>query len=228
MPWSSAVGRTHTLRKLKRRVKPGVWVVVFGGDDPAEERPGLRAGAVGLPLSPLPPPEAAGVRRCSLAAGERWPPRLRARVRAGARGARGRSPVFAHRLRSLRRAVSVQHWRRAGSGSPQRRQRPCCCCCLHAIVQSKTRGNRGKTAGMPSIFSLRTRNSIIRCLVAALVCMQLSRARPGEIEARLLGCLPSAPCFPETPSSGNVRGWVSAGGRPVCWDSPEDTLSLVL
>ncbi|KAM9501908.1 uncharacterized protein ACIB01_001542 [Guaruba guarouba] len=87
-------------------------------------QPGLRAGAVGLPLSPRPPPEAAGVRRCLLAAGERWPPRLRARVRAGARGARGRSPVFAHRLRSLLRAVSVQHWRRAGSGSRQRRQRP--------------------------------------------------------------------------------------------------------
>ncbi|KAM9501958.1 uncharacterized protein ACIB01_001475, partial [Guaruba guarouba] len=88
----------------------------------------------------------------------RWPPRLRAR------GARGRSPVFAHRLRSLLRAVSLQDWRPAGSGSGsrQRRQRPCCCSCLHAIVQSKTRGNRGKTAGMPSIFSLRTRNSITR------------------------------------------------------------------
>ncbi|KAM4642877.1 uncharacterized protein AAGF69_015639 [Amazona ochrocephala] len=31
--------------------------------------------------------------------------------------------------------------------------------------------------------------------------MRLSRARPGEIHARLLGCLPSSPCVPETPSS---------------------------
>ncbi|KAM9501973.1 uncharacterized protein ACIB01_001460, partial [Guaruba guarouba] len=108
---------------------------------------------------------------------QRWPPRLRARVRAGARGARGRSPVFAHRLRSLLRAVSVQHWRRAGSGSRQRRQRPCCCSCLHAIVQSKTRGNRGKTAGMPSIFSLRTRNSITRRLpVGRRLCRWRARA----------------------------------------------------
>lgn len=60
-------------------------------------QPGLRAGAVGLPLSPRPPPEAAGVRRCSLAAGERWPPRLRARVRAGCSwpqpGVRAPAPV---------------------------------------------------------------------------------------------------------------------------------------
>ncbi|KAM4658623.1 uncharacterized protein AAGF69_008523 isoform 7-T9 [Amazona ochrocephala] len=39
------------------------------------------------------------------------------------------------------------------------------------------------------------------CLVAALVCMRSSRARPGEIQARLLGCLPSSPCVPETPSA---------------------------
>ncbi|KAM4678811.1 uncharacterized protein AAGF69_000892 isoform 2-T7 [Amazona ochrocephala] len=55
-------------------------------------------------------------------------------------------------------------WRRAGSGSRQWRQQPCCCACLHAIVQSEARGNPGKTAGMPSIFSLRTSKSIIqRC-----------------------------------------------------------------
>ncbi|KAM9017794.1 uncharacterized protein PRD47_006033 [Ara ararauna] len=85
-------------------------------------QPGLRAGAVGLPLSPRLSPEVAGVTWWLLAPAEQWPPGLPARVRAGARGARGRSPVFAHRLRSLRRAVSVQHWRRAGSGSRQRRQ----------------------------------------------------------------------------------------------------------
>ncbi|KAM4658605.1 uncharacterized protein AAGF69_008533 [Amazona ochrocephala] len=68
----------------------------------------------------------------------------------------------------------------------------------------------------------------LRSLVAALVCMWLSRARPGEIQARLLGCLPSSPCIPGSPLSNDVQGWVSAGGRPVCWDSPEDTLSLVL
>ncbi|KAM4637453.1 uncharacterized protein AAGF69_017157 isoform 4-T4 [Amazona ochrocephala] len=41
----------------------------------------------------------------------------------------------------------------------------------------------------------------LRSLVAALVCMWLSRARPGEIQARLLGCLPSSPCVPGSPLS---------------------------
>ncbi|KQL61113.1 hypothetical protein AAES_01156 [Amazona aestiva] len=43
-------------------------------------------------------------------------------------------------------------------------------------------------------------------LVVALVCMRWSRAKPGEIQARLLGCLLSSPCVPVTPSSGGRSG----------------------
>ncbi|KAM4658631.1 uncharacterized protein AAGF69_008518 isoform 2-T7 [Amazona ochrocephala] len=61
---------------------------------------------------------------------------------------------------------------------------PCCCACLHAIVQSEARGNPGKTAGMPSIFSLRTRNSIIRRLpMGRRVCRW--RARAACLRGRL-------------------------------------------
>ncbi|KAM4637209.1 uncharacterized protein AAGF69_017433 isoform 2-T2 [Amazona ochrocephala] len=54
---------------------------------------------------------------------------------------------------------------------------PCCCACLHVIVQSEARGNPGKTAGMPSIFSLRTSKSIIQRLpVGRRVCRWRARA----------------------------------------------------
>ncbi|KAM4658619.1 uncharacterized protein AAGF69_008523 isoform 3-T3 [Amazona ochrocephala] len=56
-------------------------------------------------------------------------------------------------------------------------------------------------------------------LVAALVCMWLSRARPGEIQARLLGCLPSSPCVPGSPLSNGypwAEGCADGGqGPPV-------------
>ncbi|KAM4637266.1 uncharacterized protein AAGF69_017157 isoform 1-T1 [Amazona ochrocephala] len=59
----------------------------------------------------------------------------------------------------------------------------------------------------------------LRSLVAALVCMWLSRARPGEIQARLLGCLPSSPCVPGSPLSNGypwAEGCADGGqGPPV-------------
>lgn len=64
--------------------------------------------------------------------------------------------------------------------------------------------------------------------VAALVSIRPSRARLGEIQRRLLGCLPSSPCVPKTRSSEDVQGWVTSRGRSVCWDSLEDMLSCAL